>query len=242
MNDLIRVEVNENNEPVISGRELHDFLGVESKYQDWVKRMIDYGFTENIDYVLINEPTQKKEGSRVVTRLLENHVIKMDMAKEIAMIQRNEKGKQARQYFIEIEKEYNSPEKVMARALLMANEKLTSYESLIEEQKPKVLFADAVSTSHQTILIGELAKLLKQNGVNTGQQRLFSWLRKNGYLIKRKGTDYNAPTQRAMELGLFKVKETVITHSDGHIAVNKTTKVTGKGQSYFVNKFLKEEG
>lgn len=104
--------------------------------------------------------------------------------------------------------------------------------------KPKVLFADAVSVSEGTILIGELAKILKGNGMDIGQNRLFERLRQDGFLIKRKGTDYNAPTQRAMELGLFRVKETAITHSDGHVTISKTTKVTGKGQQYFINYFL----
>lgn len=104
--------------------------------------------------------------------------------------------------------------------------------------RPKVVFADAVSVSDGTILIGELAKILKGNGIEIGQNRLFERLRQDGFLIKRKGTDYNAPTQKAMELGLFKVKETAITHSDGHVTISKTTKVTGKGQQYFVNYFL----
>lgn len=106
------------------------------------------------------------------------------------------------------------------------------------ENKPKVIFADAVSVSEGTILIGELAKILKGNGIEIGQNRLFEKLRRDGYLIKRKGSDYNAPTQKAMELGLFRVKETAITHSDGHVTISKTTKVTGKGQQYFVNLFL----
>ncbi|MBS3937615.1 MAG: phage antirepressor KilAC domain-containing protein [Peptococcaceae bacterium] len=106
------------------------------------------------------------------------------------------------------------------------------------ENKPKVIFADAVSVSEGTILIGELAKILKGNGVDIGQNRLFERLRQDGFLIKRKGTDYNAPTQKAMELGLFRVKETAITHSDGHVTISKTTKVTGKGQQYFINYFL----
>lgn len=112
---------------------------------------------------------------------------------------------------------------------------------LIEEQKPKVLFADSVAASHTSILVGDLAKLLHQNGVkNMGQKRLFNWLRENSYLIKRKGSDYNSPTQKAMEMGLFQIKETVVSHADGHTSVNKTTKVTGKGQQYFINKFLGE--
>ena len=104
--------------------------------------------------------------------------------------------------------------------------------------KPKEIFADAVAASKQSILIGELAKLLKQHGYDTGEKRLFTYLRDNGYLIRRKGTDYNAPTQRSMEIGLFEVKETAVTHSDGHTTINKTTKITGKGQQYFINKFL----
>lgn len=111
-------------------------------------------------------------------------------------------------------------------------------ERAIEAQKPKVLFADSVAASRTTILVGELAKILKGNGVDIGQNRLFQWMRDNGYLISRKGTDFNMPTQKAMELGLFFIKETNVQHSDGHITVNKTPKVTGKGQSYFVNKFL----
>lgn len=110
----------------------------------------------------------------------------------------------------------------------------------IELQKPKVLFADSVATSHTTILIGELAKILRGNGIDVGATRLFQWLRDNGYLISRKGSDWNMPTQRAMNLGLFKIKETSISHSDGSVSVSKTTKVTGKGQQYFINKFLSD--
>ena len=112
-------------------------------------------------------------------------------------------------------------------------------EAQIEANKPKVLFADSVAASHGSILVGELSKLLNQNGIDIGQNRLFNWLRENGYLICRKGTDYNMPTQRSMEMQLFSIKETAITHSDGHVSISKTVKVTGKGQLYFVNKFLK---
>jgi anti-repressor protein len=112
----------------------------------------------------------------------------------------------------------------------------------IEEMTPKALFADSVSASKNTILIGELAKILRGNGINIGQNRLFQWMRENGYLINRKGSDWNMPTQRAMDLGLFKVKETVINHSDGTTSISKTVKVTGKGQTYFVNKFLGGKG
>ena len=108
----------------------------------------------------------------------------------------------------------------------------------IEQEKPKVVFADSVAASNTSILVGEMAKILKQNGIDVGQNRLFAWMRENGYLISRKGTDYNMPTQYSMNLGLFTIKETTINHSDGHVSVNKTVKVTGKGQLYFVNKFL----
>lgn len=110
-------------------------------------------------------------------------------------------------------------------------------KALLEEQKPKVLFADAVSTSDTDILIGDLAKLLNQNGHNIGQNRLFERLRNEGFLISRKGSSYNSPTQRAMEMGLFRIKETAITHSDGRVSLNKTPKVTGKGQLYFINRY-----
>ena len=111
-------------------------------------------------------------------------------------------------------------------------------EAKAEADRPKVLFADAVAVSGSTVLVGELAKILKQNGVEIGQNRLFGWLRRNGYLIRRQGTDYNMPTQYAMELGLFEIKETAVTHSDGHVTVSKTPKVTGRGQQYFISKFL----
>lgn len=124
------------------------------------------------------------------------------------------------------------------RALADTAEKLLAAETENEANKPKVLFADAVSTAKTSILVGELAKLLKQNGVDIGQNRLFGWLRENGFLIRRNGTDFNMPTQKSMDLGLFEIKETVVSHADGHTSVNKTPKVTGKGQQYFVQRFL----
>ena len=130
----------------------------------------------------------------------------------------------------------------LADLLQQAAEQLKRKDIQIEQMRPKALFADAVSTSDTPILVGELAKILHQNGVSMGQNRMFRWLRDNGYLISKKGTSYNMPTQRAMELGLFKIKENAITHSDGHVTITKTPKVTGKGQVYFVNKFVGEEG
>lgn len=127
----------------------------------------------------------------------------------------------------------------LATELKQEQEKRKSLETQIQENKPKVLFADSVTTSNTCILVGELAKSLKGNGVNIGQNRLFEWLRENGYLVNRKGTDYNTPTQKSMDLGLFKIKETTVICSNGHIQISKTPKITGKGQIYFTNKFLK---
>lgn len=134
-----------------------------------------------------------------------------------------------------------SGEELMAKALMFAEKKLKEKDAQIHEMQPKALFADAVAASGNSILIGELAKMLRQNGVDMGEKRLFAWMRDNGYLVKRKGTDYNMPTQKSMEMGLFQIKETVVNHASGYTSVNKTPKVTGKGQTYFVNKFLKKQ-
>lgn len=134
-----------------------------------------------------------------------------------------------------------SDTELIARALLVAQKINEEKQKVIERMAPKEIFADSVAASENSILIGELAKLLKQNGVDIGQKRMFEWLRENGYLIRRAGSDRNMPTQRSMEMGLFRIKETAISHSDGHTTISKTVKVTGKGQQYFVNLFLGEE-
>jgi anti-repressor protein len=134
-----------------------------------------------------------------------------------------------------------SGSELMAKALIEAQNVLAAKDKVIEEMKPKVVFADAVATSHTSILVGELAKILKQNGIEMGQKRLFAWLREKGYLIKRQGTDYNMPTQKAMDLGLFEIKEGSYVNGSGVNITTKTPKVTGKGQQYFINKFLAKE-
>lgn len=131
-----------------------------------------------------------------------------------------------------------SGQELMAKALIEAQSVLAAKDKQIEEMKPKALFADAVATSHTSILVGELAKILKQNGIDMGQKRLFAWLREKGYLIKRQGTDYNMPTQKAMDLGLFEIKEGSYVNGSGVNITTKTPKITGKGQQYFINKFL----
>lgn len=237
MNELINIKTNETGEPSVSGRELHEFLGVETPYRKWFPRMVEYGFTEGKDFNVDKNVRVGEEGSREVARELTDHLLTIDMAKEIAMIQRTERGKQARQYFIQVEKDYNSPEKIMARALRIAEKELSTLKLDVERMKPKEIFADSVASSHTSILIGELAKILKANGHETGQKRLFETLRQDGFLIKRKGSDFNMPTQKSMELGLMEIKETTINNADGSIRLNKTTKVTGKGQIYFVNRY-----
>ena len=227
------VTLNENQEPIVSGRTLHKELGVQTEYKKWFGRMAEYGFTEGDDFVRVTQKWDTPGGIQNVT----DHALKLDMAKEIAMIQRTEKGKQVRQYFIQVERDYNSPEKIMARALNIANTRLSLLETTLEQMKPKALFADAVAASKTSILIGELAKIITQNGYNIGQNRLFGWLRDRGYL-HRGGSSRNLPTQRYMEMGLFEIKETTHTNPDGTVLITQTTKVTGKGQQYFINKFL----
>ena len=243
MNELIKIN-SDSDRPTVSGRELHEALGVETRYNDWFKRMCEYGFTENKDFYSIL--SNRSDGLAGKPRT--DHALTISMAKELCMIQRTEKGKFFRQYFISVEEQWNSPEAVMARALKISNAKLLTLESTvrqletkIEQDKPKTVFADAVSVSSTSILVGELAKLLKQNGVDMGQNRLFQWLRTHGYLISRKGTDYNMPTQRSMERGIFEIKETCIPRPDGSSRINKTPKVTGKGQIYFINLFCNKQ-
>lgn len=235
---IIELQEQEDGTIAVSGRELHEFLEIGTSYKDWFPRMVEYGFEEGHDFNPLKIERVQLEGSRYVTRLVTDHVITLDMAKEISMIQRNEKGKQARRYFLQVEKAWNSPEMIMKRALQFADRKIDDLQTQIETDKPKVLFADAVDASHTTILVGELAKLINQNGVDIGQNRLFEWMREKGFLINRKGSDWNMPTQKSMDMKLFEIKERTHQNPDGSIRVSKTTKVTGKGQQYFINKFL----
>lgn len=235
MNELIKITTNEVGEPTVLGRELHDFLGVTTRYNDWFPRMVEYGFTEGKDFYSFLSKTSETGG-----RPSTDHLLTIDMAKEICMIQRTEVGKQARQYFIRVEKDYNSPEKIMARALRIAEKELSTLKLDVERMKPKEIFADSVASSHTSILIGELAKILKANGYETGQKRLFEILRQDGFLIKRNGSDFNMPSQKSMELGLMEIKESTINNADGSVRLNKTTKITGKGQIYFINRYCGE--
>lgn len=243
MNTLIPINYDAE-QPTVSARDLHRALNVQSRFSRW--------FDTNKELFVEGEDFNKCTSSTVVNngavRQLEDYEITVLMAKHLAMMSRTEKGKQIRDYLIDLEKAWNTPEQIFARALKMADKTIESLKSdnaalLADNRRMKLkeVFADAVATSKTSILVGELAKILKQNGADIGQNKLFAWMREKGYLIKRKGSDYNMPTQKSMEMGLFEIKETSITKPDGSTHISKTTKVTGKGQIYFTNKFAAKD-
>jgi anti-repressor protein len=233
MNELIRIDFKDDS-AVVSARDLHRSLEVKTRFSQWVEQNFKM-FKENEDFTSVVGTTLVNNGA---VRELQDYAVSIRMAEHLAMMSKTQKGHEVREYFIQVEKDFNSPEKIMARSLKIADRKIIKLEATIEEQKPKVIFANAVSASHTSILVGNFAKLMRQNGLNFGQNRMFAWLRENGYLISRKGNSWNMPTQKAMDLGLFEIKETTINHSDGHISINKTPKITGKGQLYFADKLL----
>lgn len=248
MEELIKVKTREDMQ-IVSARDLYEVLGVKTRFSQWAKQNFKH-FRENIDFSSVVTTTQQNQYGG--TKELQDYALTIEMAKHIAMMSGTDKGYGIRDYFIKVEQAWNSPEMVMKRALEIANKKVEQLKIENQAMKPKALFADSVATATTSILIGELSKIIKQNGVHTlevngkeiamGPNNLFKWLRFNRYLISRKGTDYNMPTQKAMKLGLFEVKEKPKTLQDGHVVINKTTKVTGKGQIYFVNKLLSENG
>lgn len=230
---IIKVYENDRQEQLVDARELHEKLKSKRDFSNWITDRIEkYDFIENVDFTTI---LLKSTGGR--PRI--EYILKLDTAKEIAMVENNEQGRKIRRYFIEVEKKAREMFEI-PKTLPEALRKAAELAEQLEQQKPKVLFAESVETSKNSVLINELAKILKQNGVEIGQNRLFERLRNDGYLIKQKGENWNLPTQKSMELGLFEVKKTVINKPDGTPITRPTTKVTGKGQIYFVNKFLKE--
>ena len=236
--NALRVEILEELGQVISGRSLHAFLQVETPYTIWFPRMCEYGFEDGKDFVTnLLEST----GGRPST----DHYLKLDMAKELAMLARSPKGKLARQYFIELERRWNSPEMVMARAhsmmekaLINADVTIKRLEKQVKHDAPKVLFAKAYQSSSGLIGMNAMSKQLRQRGVNMGQNRFFKWNQQSGLLMKRNG-EY-LPTQRAMELGIFELKNSARVDPTGRIITYRTVQVTGKGQVYFINRFLGE--
>ena len=222
----------------VSARELHKEVGSTERFSTWFERQLQFGFVKNEDYTTVKVLTEVQNNGGVQEGELIDHNLSVDMAKQICMVQKNQKAWKIRQYLINLEKAWNTPEQVMARALKMADQTIHKLQSenlnlikKIEQDKPKIVFADAVAASKTSILIGELEKILKQNGYETGEKRLFNQLRKEEYLISRKGTDYNMPTQRSMERKLFEIRERTVTNPDGSIQITKTVLVTGKGSS-----------
>lgn len=245
MNDIILSM--QNGEPVVSSRQIAESF---EKRHDHVMRDIEdimRGLPKNGDTPMFykTEYVHEQNGQSYPMYLMNRD--------GFTLLAMGFNGKAALEWKLKYIAAFNEMEKklaekpqltrsqLLATALIAAHEELEEKDKQIETMKPKVLFADAVSASKKSILVGELAKLLSQNGINIGQNRLFDWMRKNSYLIKDpKRSDYNLPTQRSMEMGLFEIKETTIQHSD-HVSINRTPKVTGKGQVYFVNLFLKSE-
>ena len=228
----------------ISGRQLHMALDVKTPYTIWLERMKEYGFIEGQDFNPNKNVRVQNEGNRIIQREIIDHLMTLSMAKEIAMLQRTDKGKEVRRYFIQLEEDWNTPEKVVARALVYSNKmladaraQLTAATERIALDAPKVRFAESVEGSDGSILIRELAKILKQNGYDTGEKRLFQTLRADGYLIRSESADHNTPTQRAANMGLFVIQKRTINTPKGETLIQTTTRVTGKGQVYFVNKY-----
>lgn len=241
-NELIKVQTNQEGEQRVSARELYKVLGVVKRFSTWFSQYQDM-YVEGTDWTGVPGGTPVKGGNGSV-QYLNDFNLTTDMAKNVAMMSKTAKSQEIRDYFIAVEKEHKAlmadPRIQMAMGLKSAQLMLDHKDKIIAEMTPKALFADAVSASQSSILIGELAKLLKQNGVDMGQNRLFGYLRENGYLVKRQGSDRNMPTQKSMELGLFEIKEHNHINSNGVNVTTKTPKVTGKGQQYFINKFLGE--
>lgn len=235
MDELIRITIDENGKQLASARELYKELDVKTRFSQWVTQNFK-NFREGVDFTSVVTTTVVNNGAK---RELDDYAMTVEMAKHVSMMTGTPKGFEVREYFIQIETMWNSPEMITKRALEFQQKKIESLQLENAEMKPKALFADAVEASKSSILIGELAKVLKQNGIDIGQKRLFKWLRNNGYLIKR-GEEINNPTQYSLERGWFELKKRTGLNADGSTWTSSTTKVTGKGQIYFVNKFLNE--
>lgn len=255
--ELIDIRHNENGDIAVSARELHNALGVTRRFSAWVTQNFKL-FTKDKDFTSVLTSTVVNNGAK---RELQDYALTLDMAKHIALMSGTKVGAQVREYFIQIEKEYrneittnqasytiNDP---IERAKMWIKEeeerqRLTQQNKaqlqLIEQQKPKVLFADTLAGSKSSILIQELAKLISQSGYKIGPYKLFEWLRNNGYLIKRKGESYNLPTQKSIDLGILDIKKGTRQNANGDVTATRTTKVTAKGQEYFINKFNKMAG
>lgn len=227
---------NENNRQLVSGRELHEFLEVGTQYSKWIERMSEYGFDVNIDYIAISQKRLTAQGNE--TNYID-HQLTIEMAKEISMLQRTEKGKQARQYFIQLEKAWNSPEMIMKRANDILNKRVEDMQLKLKLNEPLVNFGRAVLNSDDAISFGSFSKLLfDKEQFRIGRNKLFEWMRKNGYLISQ-GREFNIPKQKYIEQGLFEIKES-IQHTPAGDKITRTTLITGKGQIYFTQKLIED--
>ena len=234
-NQLIKVTV-QNDQQLVSARELHKGLGLKRQFTDWWKQN-SKDFENGTDYT--STLTSVNVGNGAI-RGVQDYALTIDMAKQLCLMSRTEKGKEYRKYLIEVERKWNDPQEIVKRGYAILQNENTRLKLENARMAPKALFADAVAASKTDILIGQLAKMLRQNGYEIGQNRLFKWLREHHYLCS-KGAKYNQPTQRAMDLGLFRIKERTINNPDGSTRITVTTLVTGKGQQYFVNRFLNSE-
>jgi anti-repressor protein len=232
MNELITTSQNKQGDIIVSGRELHEFLEVTTPYTMWFERMSEYGFTEGQDFI-----TKMLESTGGRPR--QDHHIKLDMAKELAMVQRTDKGKQARQYFLQVEKMWNSPEMIIKRAMDLQQQKIMELESKIEKDKQYTNFGKVVAISDGSINVGAFAKLIyDKHGINIGRNKLMELLRERGYLIKS-GREKNFPKQQYIEQGLFELMPTIVKRTEGDIQ-SGTPMVTGKGQVKLMDILLKE--
>ena len=221
----------------VSARDLHDALETQTPFDKWFPRMCEYGFIEGADF---STKMSESTGGRPAA----DADISIDMAKQICMIQRTDKGREIRQYFIDLEKAWNTPDLVIARGLLAANTLIAEKDKKIElltaeneRMKPKEIFTNAVTASDSSILVRDLAKMIRQNGYPIGEKRLYKWMRENGYICQGS----TEPTQRAMEMGLFERIVRTVQRGDKLPLETTTTKVTGKGQVYFINKTIGED-
>lgn len=238
MENLIKIE-ERNGEQLVSGRELHKFLENNERFSKWWERMVSYGFEENKDFTSVQKSTVVNNGAK---KEIGDHLMKISMAKELSMLQRNERGKQAREYFIKCEEAWNSEDMVLARALQIQNKKILGYkehievlENKIKEDAPRVSFAETIEKASDCILVREFSKIIANEGIHLGEKSLYKWFREKGFIFKNS----TEPMQSAVQRGLFKVSERVIKAVTGDI-VRSTTKITGKGQIYFLGLLKKE--
>ena len=268
--EVIPVYITNTGEKVVYGRELQEKLHISKKYVDWMDSMISYGFSKEEDYEEFWEKDSvpqmgkafKSPQQAAALGYSKNHLLKFDMAKHIAMMQRTPEGKTIRQKLIDLEEEQSEPENNQVDVEQLINnpdfgikllttikeereknktlkQEIEKKDNRINEMRPKEIFADSVSGSESLILVRDLAKLICQNGVDIGERRLYKWMRENKYITKTSKPPM--PTQEAMEMGLFHVVERTVIDANGNTRICRTTMITGKGQQYFINKFVRHD-